>query len=272
MPAADGVQTWRNLRNKFCVFRLHYIADPRKRSETWSLEARAGMPQRGWRREYEIDWTSPEGDPVIPEYSASIHVRELDARPGVRLLRGWDFGFVTPAVVFAQLDASGRLLVLAECVPFNTPLDALIEMVHATTIELVGKRTPVFDAGDPAADATTDLGSVQQTMRRHGIMLHTHRAGTDASYQSLRQRFLDRVLVPGEGHQPRILVHPRCRHLNEALAGAFHLSTHAPYKPIKQHPYKDIADALRYLHDNLQTVTGEYTQQLRTMATRDCVW
>jgi len=267
----DGFRLWHNPRNNFDVLRLHYLADPRKRTNAWLSDARAGMPSRGWRREYEIDWTAPEGDPVIPEYAASIHCVEISARE-VRLLRGWDFGFVTPAVVFCQLDTYGRLLVLAECVPFNVPLDDLVDMVRAQTAELVGTHTPVFDAGDPAADNTTDLGNVQQVLRQKGIMLHTHRPGTDLSYQSLRHRFLDRVLIPGEGQQPRILIHPRCHHLNEALAGAFHLSTHPPYKPVKLHPYKDVVDALRYLHDNLSAVTGEYRAKMQKMATADCVW
>lgn len=269
--AFDGVREWSNPRNRFYVVRLHYRADQAKRADAWLEDAKAGMPERGWRREYEIDWAAPEGEPVIPEFEPAIHVKEFSWEAAHRLLRGWDFGFVTPAVIFAQQEPNGILKVYSELVPFNTPLEHLLPMVESRSRELVGSSTRVFDAGDPAADHTTDLGNVREVLKRHGIWLQLARPGTPLSYQALRQRFLDRVHIPRQGQHPAIQIHPQCVHLIEALAGAFHLTEHPPYKPVSQHPYKDIVDALRYLNDNLSMVNNDFRNRMARVARSDIV-
>ena len=267
----DGVREWRNPRNRFYVVRLHYRADDAKRTETWLDDAKAGMPERGWRREYEIDWAAPAGEPVVPEFEPAVHVKEFAWDPAVRLLRGWDFGFVTPAVIFAQQDAYGILKVHSELVPFNTPLEHLLPMVQARSRDLGSAPARVFDAGDPAADHTTDLGNVRAVLKTHGIWLQLARPGTPLSYQALRQRFLDRVFIPRQGQHAAIQIHPQCTHLIEALAGAFHLTEHPPYKPVSQHPYKDIVDALRYLNDNVGLVNNDFQARIAKMARSDIV-
>src|SRR5262245_41499686 len=183
------------------------------------------MPHRGWLREYELSWTSPDGEPVVPEYETNRHTKPLKADPSGLLLRFWDFGRVTPAVLFAQLSVHGQLRILSELVPFNTPLDALLPMVHARSIDVYGKPpTRVFDAGDPAACAETDLGSVKRELQKAGIFLQTSRPGTEASYERLRTRFRDNIYVPGLGLSPALVTDPSCHTLNKALAGAFYLS------------------------------------------------
>lgn len=267
-----GVTSWVNPRNGFTVFRLHYTADPRKNDPTWKDLARRGIPERDWRREYEIDWTSPEGEPVIPEYDAQVHERALTPNPALRLLRFWDPGFVSPAVVFAQLTTHGQLRVVGELAPFNTPLTQLCPMVWAMTDELVGHRN-VFDAGDPASEANDAHGSITAELARFGVFLRTNRPGTEESYRTLRSRFMQRIFVPGVGHEPAVTVDPgRCPILVEALRGAFHLSPHPPYRPVAEHPYKDIVDALRYGSDNLAYVNKEFQSQLRQMARNDWQW
>ena len=111
-----GVQVWTNPLNGFHVVRVHYTADPETRSTDWAASARAGLPQRGWLREYEISWTAPEGEPVIPEFDPSRHIAIVRPDRGLRLLRFWDFGRVTPAVLFAQLTPLGQLRVIRELV------------------------------------------------------------------------------------------------------------------------------------------------------------
>jgi hypothetical protein len=152
----DGVTAWTNPGNRFRVVRVHYSADPTKREAVWRTQAQAGMPERGWRREMEIDFTAPEGESVIPEFDPTLHVVDCAADRHSRLLRGWDAGYVSPAVLFAQLDSFGQLRILDECVPFNTPLDRLVPLVKAKTIQYTLNALPPFDAGDPAMDFTVD--------------------------------------------------------------------------------------------------------------------
>lgn len=63
---SQGLDIYINPKNKFCIIRLHYTADPRKRSEKWKGEARAGMTPSAWAKEYEIDWTAEFGEKVFP--------------------------------------------------------------------------------------------------------------------------------------------------------------------------------------------------------------
>lgn len=269
----EGVQEWRNPRNRLAILRLHWSADPAKRSEDGRRamgQLRAEIGERAFKREYEIDWTSPEGEPVIPEFNATTHVRPVTLDPMRRLLRWWDFGRVAPVVLFAQATPTGQIQVKQELCPFNTPLDQLLPMVRAITADLVRDPTKVFDAGDPASVNQTDLGSSADVLLQHGMHLHTSRPGTEVSYAALRARLLKRIWAPPDGEIPALVIDPACRNLIEALSGAFHLSPHPPHRPVKQHPYKDLVDALRYGHDNLDSATRDsYGRDLRVMATAD---
>lgn len=288
-----GVQQWVNPRNGLTVVRLHYTCDPAKRTPEWKAQAAANMHPRTWRREYEIDWASPEGEPVIPEYREDIHCRPFDWDPKLRVLRFWDFGFVSPVCLFAQLTFYGQLRVRRELCPFNTPLNQLLEAVEAVTLELGGTdallaqrdawdvggkeqdedaapKAVAFDAGDPAGTNQTDLGSSAEVLGNHGILLRTTRPGTEVSYANLRARFLKMVMDPATGEPvPACIVHPDCPNLRAALAGAFYLEPLPPHKPHKSHPEKDVIDALRYGEDNIRHLIGGGAAQMRRAATVD---
>ena len=291
-----GVTQWRNPRNGLVVVQLHYTVDPVKRTPEWKREASRNLSPREWRREYEIDWTAPEGEPVVPEYQAGMHTQSFDWDPSLRPLRFWDFGFVSPVCLLAQQTLWGQVRVRREVCPFNTPLDQLLPMVLAVGVELGGResllhgdealdvtgarerdpllafRDPLlaFDAGDPAATNQTDLGaSAEYLSTAHGIHLHTTRPGTEVSYAQLRALFLRQVMQPEVGPQPAILIHPDCHQLRKALAGAFHLSSNPPYRPVKSHPEKDLVDALRYGIDNLHASRNQTAQDWAMMASGD---
>lgn len=266
-----GVTEWRNARNAFYVSRLHYTADPGKRSQAWKQKASENLAQRAWNREYEISWTSPEGEPVVPEFDANLHVREGEIKRDGRLLRFWDFGSVSPVVLFCQLSLYGQLLVHRELCPFNTPLDQLLPIANAISLDLTTRRD-YFDAGDPEAFSQHTLGSIAELLQRNGITIHTNRPGTEVSYVTIRNWFLKRVFVPRDGHQPAVLVSPRCPNLIEALSGGFHLSHLPPYRPVKAHPHKDLVDSLRYGFDNLDAAGGNIQETWKAIATRDRVW
>ena len=63
----------------FHVMRLHYSADPDKDPATengrvWIEQARAGMSDARWRKEFEIDYGALSGQLVFPEFDRSTHV------------------------------------------------------------------------------------------------------------------------------------------------------------------------------------------------------
>ena len=266
-----GITEWRNPRNGFFVTRLHYTADPTKRSGEWKTKTSEGLSNRAWQREYEISWSSPEGEPVVPEFDPHKHVRDTLVSRDSKLLRFWDFGAVSPVVLYAQLSPYGQVLVHRELCPFNCPLDQLLPMVKAISMDLV-TRSDYFDAGDPEVDSVGSLGTIHDLLQRAGIHMHTNRPGKEVSYASLRDRFLKSVYVPRLGHEPSVLISPRCPNLIEALSGGFHLSALPPYRPVKSHPMKDLVDALRYGFDNLDAAGQDHTQFLTKLATADRLW
>ncbi len=65
----------------FQVLRLHYSSDPNKDPATeagrlWMEQAKAGMSDARWRKEYEIDYGALGGQLVFPEFDPGIHVVE----------------------------------------------------------------------------------------------------------------------------------------------------------------------------------------------------
>ncbi len=62
-----GFQVWKNPKNRFCVIRWHYTADPAKRDPAYEREGRAKNPQ-GWDQEMEIDFRSKRGVKVFGEF------------------------------------------------------------------------------------------------------------------------------------------------------------------------------------------------------------
>lgn len=124
----EGITLWRNPKNKFFIFQLHYSADPAKRSPEWRERIRSKMPRRDWNREYELQWDAYDGLPVYGDWNKNLHAKpDLGAQIGLPLLRGWDFG-LTPACVVAQLQ--GRtLVVLQEFTEINMGADRFSDLV-----------------------------------------------------------------------------------------------------------------------------------------------
>jgi len=71
----EGVEVWRNPKNRFVVCDLHYTADPAKRGEAWRTAIKESMPIRDFLMEYERSWQTFEGKPVYADFNRSIHVK-----------------------------------------------------------------------------------------------------------------------------------------------------------------------------------------------------
>jgi hypothetical protein len=275
----EGVTEWRNARNGIYVAQVHYTADPAKRSEAWRVLAKQGLDKKAWLREFEISFDIPEGEPVFPEYDPGRMRRALRVLPDARLCRFWDFGHACPVCLFAQVDAWGRLCILRELVLPHTALQGLIYAVKATTLELMHRPDiNAFDAGDPSGEKMTDLGQVRAILHDHGIELHTTPStvkgtwGDEGSYQQLRTRFLQTVIVPVEGPSPTFLIDTSCERLHSALCGNFHKSQKEPFRPVDVHPYKDVCDALRYGNANLLGISSDWMKKMAAVAKQDARW
>jgi hypothetical protein len=134
-----GLKAWLNPINGFRVVRLHYSADPVKRTDEWRERERKAYGIKGseWNREYELMWESLEGRPVYADYwDASFHVsrQPLGWNPKYPVCRGWDFG-LNGACVFAQLFPHARLLILREAVSEDIGFERFVEEVARLSLD-----------------------------------------------------------------------------------------------------------------------------------------
>src|SRR5271165_6642940 len=99
----EGVECWRNQKNKFVIFQLHYSANETKRDPVYRDNIKSAMPIRQYMQEYELRWDSYAGSPVYADFNRKVHGVEgvIEPELGLPLVRGWDFG-LTPACVVAQ--------------------------------------------------------------------------------------------------------------------------------------------------------------------------
>ncbi|MCE1246002.1 MAG: hypothetical protein LWY06_05110 [Firmicutes bacterium] len=106
----------RRCRNGFYVAQLHYTAEPGRDPSTpqglvWYENARRGMPEASWRKEYEIDWFARSGQLVYPLFRRDVHVVEPFAIPShwTRYM-SVDPGLRNPtAVLWAAVDNENSL-------------------------------------------------------------------------------------------------------------------------------------------------------------------
>src|SRR3990167_2365780 len=112
----------------FTAVRIHYSADPEKnpqsddpaqaaRAEHWLEAQRRAYPDpNDFAREMEINWSAGYGARVFPQFTDTHHAVGQTFRRHKVVYRFWDFGWHTPACLFAQIDGQGRLCFLKEVV------------------------------------------------------------------------------------------------------------------------------------------------------------
>ena len=111
-----GLTHYMNKNNGFCAIKLHYTADPAKRTDEWKRKARFGMDAKAWLTEMEMSWQTYAGEPVYgTEFARDVHILSEEFQPDPeypQLLRGWDFGGNHSCIVAQYL--RGTLYVIDE--------------------------------------------------------------------------------------------------------------------------------------------------------------
>ncbi len=125
----QGIEVWRNPKNKFVVFELHYSADEKKRDPSYREARRAELPYAQYMMEYEKSWETLQGRPVFPDWNKSVHGNREEewAELGVPLVLGIDQG-LTPGCLVLQPKDEG-LVAICEYTAENMGAERFKEMV-----------------------------------------------------------------------------------------------------------------------------------------------
>lgn len=252
----QGLKTWRNPGNKFFVSRLHYNADPRKRTKEWKADAQSGVPYSEWMREYEIFWSSFDGVPVYQNhYSKSFHVstESLQWAMEYPVIRGWDFGLDTlgMACVFAQLISHSRLWILKELVASDSDIDTFAEAVQKQSFEWFPGCKRYFDLVDPSG---FNRNAAAKNKRSYcDAVRDICKTKCIPGERSIAKRIKSIVTLLGSATQglPKIYISgPDCPVLVEGFDGGYHFPL-AKDGQVKSDPEKN---AHSHDHDALQMI------------------
>ena len=251
-----GFKVWKNPINKFVVARLHYSADPRKRTSQWRTDARAGIPFAEWMREYEIVWSSFKGVPVYAEsYSKKFHVSSEPLQWAMEypIVRGWDFGLDTlgMACVFTQLLSNSRLFIYNELVASDSDIYTFTEAVQRMSLEWFPGCKKYVDIVDPSGfnrdarnrDKKSYCDVIKETLKTKpipGAKERNIRIKSVVKFLTTTLRGLPKIVISGAG----------CPTLVEGFDGGYHYG-YAKDGQVKDHPEKNEHS---HVHDALQGV------------------
>lgn len=269
IPVEDlcqGLKAWSNPVNHFRVLRLEHIADPKKRSKEWEIEARAGLPSLAdYLREYKLVWKSPVGKPVYQEdYKKEFHVSKVPLvyNPELPLIRGWDFG-MSPACVVTQLWPRLRLVVLREVVGKSVGLEFLVEEVARLCTEWFPQASKFHDIIDPSGFFRRDNSGLPITAELVGPPLRARPIGGIQDPPTRRKSVIEFLKDTVQG-EPCLLIDPSCEVLIGGFDGGFHHSFQPRGGELKpkweKNEYSHIHEGLQYICSKVKTLNLSSTE------------
>lgn len=222
----EGVEIWRNPKNKFVIVDLHYTANPEKRGEEWKNAVKASMPIKSYQMEYEKSWQTYEGKAVHEDFNPTLHrvKGSIEIEPGLPLLLGADVG-LTPAIVVCQ-QVGRQFRCIKEFIETNGSIDRLMPQLWAW-IKLNSpdhfnmRDNLVYLWCDPAMNKRADgddTVTAARAIREGGIK--NLRPGPIS--MAARRRPLAQILIYTDKQGPGFLISAKdCPVTSEGLAGGF---------------------------------------------------
>lgn len=188
------------------------------------------------------------GRPVYPQFTNGGYVREVPFDPKYPLIRGWDFGYNRPAVVWLQM-VGRQVRLLAEMMGKNVYLEDFIkEEVLPYQSSLFGEGTKeqplrMLDFCDPRGADQSDKGKTSiDILHEAGIRPAYRRTWIEEGIKAVKQ-CMDTVNPSTK--EPNYLVHPRCKNLIDGLRGGYKREE-GEEMPEKDGFYEHLQDAHRY--------------------------
>ena len=193
-----------------------------------------------------------EGRPVYECYDPDFHNATILDDPALPILRGVDFGYNHPAVVWAQYTRDGRLLVLREFCPESMARHELVREVEALQQSWWPNRhvSSYRDFGDIAGEQanSTGINDIEFWENYFSTSIESRKARISEGLNVIRKLMTSTKKIGG-AIVPLFQVDPECERLCEALGGAYYYEMDK--KDDKEVPvgkgYRDVADALRYI-------------------------
>lgn len=245
-----------------------YIPNLLRRLPSWDVNR---LVHGHWGR-------SVKGFPVIHGFKRETHVRPFGFVDYLPLLRGWDFGFNHPAVLWAQIDpVVGRIHVHREFLGDKITLQdtaagpGVVTKARQITEDLCGPTHPVFDYGDPHGNDKKDVGtsSIEYLRIHHNIHVISRREIIRTGLDELQHKvstddYLEKT-VKGRKKDPTkaplLVVHPMCKNFIAALEGGYQRDEHGI--PIKDGFFDHLVDVSRYILVNNMNAQVKLLHQQR---------
>lgn len=249
-----------NPKNGFTVVRCHYSIDPEKNTPEWIAIAKKGMTERGWSREYEIDYTFFAGKPFFPEFKEyNIAPKQIGYAPGETLYRGWDFGFHRPCVVITRINQYDQWCLVKVILGKDEGIRQFGNRVRTYCLANFPGATYI-DAADVAGTQVTDKNEATsvQILNALGIYPQTRKQPKMQGAEIIRQKMLMRV----DG-KTGFIVSPTEQYAIDAFRGGLHYPTpREGTQEFKEEYEKDgyydhFGDSLRYIATEVFSIIGE---------------
>lgn len=255
----EGVEIYKNPKNKFVVFQCHFTANPKKRDPNYIDQIKSSMPTSQFQREYNLQWITFAGQAVYPDWNKNEHGSKEPLKPefGLPLLLGVDQG-LNAAVVVAQQQGE-RLVVLREILCSNMGAERFTENVcRILAVEYPEWRDYEKDYRvfmDPAGfdRKDTDERTYASVWTKKGF-----RPAPGAKNWEPRRSAVEYFLNTRKKDGPLLLVDlAKCQMLVSGFEGGYRYSERdMDIEPDKIRAVKDayshVADALQYLASGLK--------------------
>lgn len=243
-----------NEKNKFCVVRVHYSADPEKNTPEWIAREKAGTSERAWNREYEIAYDVFDGKPVFDGFT-DAHIESVDYRPGEYVYRGWDFGYHHPACVTGIFTKEDQFVIHHEVLGNNENIkEFALRVLRMHQAEYPNAK--YLDYCDPAGHQKSDKADFTsvEVLNALGVFPASKASHIVEGIEIMRQRMMRR----NDGLYG-LLVHPRCTITIDACKGGYRYAETKEGQEQKEEPLKDgyfdhITDCIRYIVINSMEV------------------
>lgn len=225
-----------------------------------NLEA---MPE-AWRRKFlygEFGFLQ-YGFPVYSNYSKDLHLKDLQYNKGLQLIRGWDFGWWHPAVMYAQIDKNGIIYFLEEFIGEKIYIEDFADKVIFNSNKNYSGAS-FIDYGDPAGNQKSDRSKRTsiQILKDKNIVVKSKYSLVSRGIDTIEQRLS--MMIAGV---PAIQIDKnKCRVFTEGLSGGYHYAKNAEGvadpDPAKDGFYEHIQDCGRYIVEN--TFTNIYKDKTK---------